>query len=149
MDKWFYPTLYNRCHYLSMLGLKLVHIGLINICIGIGLVLSGIIPLPVLSIICDVICVTRLQWVNYTLIPRFMGPTWGPSGDNRTQVGPKLAPWSLISGYVCSPLHHVTKYNFYPRPVLAFGYCRCLRVSVCVWGWRTHTCASTPSLSAR
>ena len=22
--------------------------------------------------------------------------------------------------------------NFYPRPVLAFGYCRCLRLSVCV-----------------
>ena len=23
-------------------------------------------------------------------------------------------------------------YNFYPRPVLAFGYCRCLRLCVCV-----------------
>ena len=23
--------------------------------------------------------------------------------------------------------------SFYPRPVLAFGYCRCLRLSVCVW----------------
>ena len=22
--------------------------------------------------------------------------------------------------------------GFYPRPVLAFGYCRCLRLSVCV-----------------
>ena len=26
---------------------------------------------------------------------RFMGPTWGPPGDNRTQVGPMLAPMNL------------------------------------------------------
>ena len=35
---------------------------------------------------------------DYTLIARFMGPTWGPSGANRTQVGPMLAPWTLLSG---------------------------------------------------
>ena len=27
-----------------------------------------------------------------------MGPTWGPSGAYRTQVGPMLAPWTLPSG---------------------------------------------------
>ena len=32
------------------------------------------------------------------LIVRFMGPTWGPSGADRTQVGPMLAPWTLPSG---------------------------------------------------
>ena len=32
------------------------------------------------------------------LIARFMGPTWGPSGADRTQVGPMLAPWTLQSG---------------------------------------------------
>ena len=32
-----------------------------------------------------------------TLIARFMGPTWGPSGADRTQVGPMLAPWTLLS----------------------------------------------------
>ena len=26
-----------------------------------------------------------------------MGPTWGPSGGDRTQVGPLLAPWTLLS----------------------------------------------------
>ena len=26
MDKWFHPTLYNGCDYLSMLGLKLIHV---------------------------------------------------------------------------------------------------------------------------
>ena len=33
-----------------------------------------------------------------SLIARFMGPKWGPSGANRTQVGPTLAPWTLLSG---------------------------------------------------
>ena len=33
-----------------------------------------------------------------TLRARFMGPTWGPSGADRTQVGPMLAPWILLSG---------------------------------------------------
>ena len=32
------------------------------------------------------------------LIAGFMGPTWGPSGAYRTQVGPMLAPWTLLSG---------------------------------------------------
>ena len=31
-------------------------------------------------------------------IARFMGPTWGPSGSCRTQMGPMLAPWTLLSG---------------------------------------------------
>ena len=35
-----------------------------------------------------------------SLIASFMGPTWGPPGADRTQVGPMLAPWSLLSG-VC------------------------------------------------
>ena len=35
---------------------------------------------------------------NTPLIARFMGPTWGPSGADRTQVGPMLAPWRLLSG---------------------------------------------------
>ena len=40
---------------------------------------------------------STISWV-YTLIARFMGPTWGPSGADRTQVGPILAPWTLLSG---------------------------------------------------
>ena len=36
-------------------------------------------------------------------IVRFMGPTWGQSGADRTQVGPMLAPWTLLSwvSFVC------------------------------------------------
>ena len=29
----------------------------------------------------------------------FMGPTWGPPGSCRPQMGPMLAPWTLLSGY--------------------------------------------------
>ena len=32
-----------------------------------------------------------------SLIARYMGPTWDPSGANRTQVGPMLDPWILLS----------------------------------------------------
>ena len=35
-----------------------------------------------------------------TLIARLMGPTWGPSGADRSQVGPRLVPWTLLSGYI-------------------------------------------------
>ena len=31
-------------------------------------------------------------------IARFMGPTWGPPGPCRPQMGPMLAPWTLLSG---------------------------------------------------
>ena len=31
-----------------------------------------------------------------------MGPTWGPPGSCRPQMGPMLAPWTLLSGMFCS-----------------------------------------------
>ena len=34
-----------------------------------------------------------------TLITRFMGPTWGPPGSCRPQMGPMLVPWILLSGH--------------------------------------------------
>ena len=38
-----------------------------------------------------------------------MRPTWGPSGVNRTQVGPMLATWTLLSGYtICTLTWHYT-----------------------------------------
>ena len=33
-----------------------------------------------------------------SLTARFMGPTWGPSGADRIQVGPMLAPRTLLFG---------------------------------------------------
>ena len=46
-----------------------------------------------------------------TLIARFMGPTWGPSGANRTQVGPMLDPWILLSGDIFHWCHHWASYK--------------------------------------
>ena len=39
-------------------------------------------------------------WMDYAAsqTARFMGPTWGPSGADRTQVSPMLVPWTLLSG---------------------------------------------------
>ena len=33
-----------------------------------------------------------------TQIPKFLWPTWGPPGSCRPQMGPMLAPWTLLSG---------------------------------------------------
>ena len=35
-----------------------------------------------------------------TLIASFMGTTWGPPWTDRTQVGPMLALWTLLSGNI-------------------------------------------------
>ena len=32
-------------------------------------------------------------------IAKFMGPTWGPPGSCRPQMGPILAQWTLLSGW--------------------------------------------------
>ena len=41
----------------------------------------------------------KLHFSNsLSLIARFMGPTWGPCGADRTQVGPMFTPWTLLSG---------------------------------------------------
>ena len=33
-----------------------------------------------------------------TEIAMFMGPTWGPSGSCRSQMGPMMASWTVLSG---------------------------------------------------
>ena len=43
------------------------------------------------------------EWSGlHSLIARFMGPTWGPSGVDRNQVGPIMAPWTLLSEFLCT-----------------------------------------------
>ena len=37
-----------------------------------------------------------------------MGPIWGPPGSCRPQMGPVLAPWTLLSGISpVRPVHHI------------------------------------------
>ena len=35
-------------------------------------------------------------------VARFVGPTWGPPGSCRPQMGPMLTPWTLLSGILLS-----------------------------------------------
>ena len=45
-----------------------------------------------------------VNWLNqpieYPRKAKFIGPTWGPPGSCRPQMGPMLAPWTLLSGSV-------------------------------------------------
>ena len=41
-----------------------------------------------------------------SIIARFMGPAWGPSGATRIQSCPMLAPWTLLSGVSMSRWEH-------------------------------------------
>ena len=47
------------------------------------------------------ICICNDFFINTEMvsqIAKFMGPTVGPSGSCRPQMGPMLAPWTLLSG---------------------------------------------------
>ena len=64
------------------------------------LVLSNTLSLsPIRHILRNVYTVYAFSYI-LSLIARFMGPAWGPSGADRTQVGPMLATWTLLSGVV-------------------------------------------------
>ena len=66
---------------------------------------------------------------NCSLISRLMGPKWDPSGADRTQVGPILAPWTLLSGLLpciiaVIPAHFpsCSSYPMYIRPILLYSH---------------------------
>ena len=48
-------------------------------------------------------CIRPCIWFMFSpvcsQITKFMGPTWGPPGFCRPQMGPMLAPWTLLSGF--------------------------------------------------
>ena len=94
-------------------------------------------------------CVTTLaSKQECALIARFMGPTWGPSGADRTQVGPLLAPRTLLSGAILPPCPiipnllqcrryelmclHLLRWCFkiYQRQILEFYHANLTRCSV-------------------
>ena len=61
------------------------------------------------------------QWTSgfpqegrHSMIAKFMGPKWGSPGAGRTQVGPMLATWTLISGL----LWKVTQIHTFQYPDL-------------------------------
>ena len=51
---------------------------------------------------------SRYFYSRRTQIAKFMGPTWGPPGTCRSQMGPMFAPWTLLSGSSCCRLRFTT-----------------------------------------
>ena len=64
---------------------------------GLGSVVIGL-SYQMGYICCALITDSFAGYCSTSLIARFMGPTWGPSGADRAQVGPMSAPWTLLSG---------------------------------------------------
>ena len=54
------------------------------------------------------------QKIRSSLIVRFMGPSWGPSGADRPQVGPTLGPWTLLSGLLYRKLPYSPVIHYHP-----------------------------------
>ena len=57
------------------------------------------------------------RMIRISQIAKFMGSTWGPPGSCRPQMGPMLAPWTLLSGMLleyrdstCDTLHHKSQH---------------------------------------
>ena len=73
---------------------------------------------------------------NIALVARFIGPTWGPSGADRTQVGPMLAPWTLLSG--CIP-HSTAVTEALPGRVRFYTHKRHPRIKLIVF-WENWLC---------
>ena len=63
------------------------------------------------------------QWLNYILLEHSiqLKKNWGKFWDTVS-----VNSWNIYI-CICSFCCH-----FHPRPVLAFGYCHCLRLSMCV-----------------
>ena len=94
-----YETVYCRC-FPSCLGVKSCTL---TARVGKCLISSKYICLVLedCMFLCSMFSSHKKKHISYMfLIARFMGPTWGPSGADRTQVGPMLAPWILLSGVI-------------------------------------------------
>ena len=76
----------------------------------------------------------------HALIARVMWPTWGPPGDDRTQVGPMMVAWTLLCGCVqtsfCVGVHswwwlHMQLINSMAMPILI--EIKILKCNFCVY----------------
>ena len=80
-------------------------------------------------------------------IAKFIGPTTGPPGSCRPQMGPMLAPWTLLSGVRC----HYKAVNFHQnshkihgiaRPPLGLemGCFLCGQIFIYIWPQSLQRC---------
>ena len=88
------------------------------------------------------LCLSMICVLFSSMIARFMGPTWGPSGATRTQVGPN--PWTLLSGLICMQSEWCLR--VVPRCTANGIEVVCFRAKifcgVCILGWDSNTSSS-------
>ena len=70
-------------------------------------------------------CIIR----RLTLIIGVMGSTWGQPWADRTQVGPTLAPWILLSGYVWTKPRNICLQTFDDIYEMSFCVSTCINFS--------------------
>ena len=71
-------------------------------------------------------CLRALNLQCASQIAKFMGPTWGPPGSFRPQMGPMMAPWTLLSGLL----------NISCRRWIIFSLLTCMQYrGPCVFSW--------------
>ena len=100
-------------------------------------------PHPSVTLIpCFSISISRRHTccVIASLRTRFMGPTWGPSGADRTQMGPMLAPWTLLSGLWLMPF--INLYAMRNKKFYNFIFYWCISFHNFTLDLITHTCHS-------
>ena len=68
-------------------------------------------------------------WGLSTQIAKFVGPTWGPPGSCRPQMGPMLAPCTLLSGYVLDK----SNISYWGRVCFTEFGLVCLWAGVVIW----------------
>ena len=101
-DQSFHPKHFIECNYLSMSSKSwsMLVKGTAGLVV-LGFVLLRLInhlPQVILVVYLSVLfSVTSLEQPWNSHIAKFMGPTWGPPAADRNQVGPMLAPWTLLS----------------------------------------------------
>ena len=61
---------------------------------------------------------------------KFMGPTWGPPGSCRPQMGPMLAPWNLLSGLAQGSGNSSVSNTGLPQSSLSHPYIYCSEYSL-------------------
>ena len=123
MHRKVHPAHYNRCKYLSMLGLKLIHVSKRGpmCCHGAKFEITD--------------GTWGCHWTTHggtcngkfdVMIPqiaKFMGPTWGPPGPCRPQMGPMLAPWTSLSD-----TSWFSMYQYYIKDCIRWRFCQKLDV---------------------
>ena len=78
-----------------------------------------------------------MAWCRQATTSHYMNQCWPSSLSSGSNQGLRMACHLLLLNLSYDfeenlPKSTFPNSNFYPRPVLAFGYCRCLRVCVCL-----------------